>query len=187
MRQDKASMDAAARTRGVTLVELLMALTVFAILCALAAPTMQRLAARTRITTTQNDLVAALNQARLEAIDKDHSVMVCPSTDDSSCATGRHWDTGWLVADDRNRDGIPDDTPSSTGHAPGNIRIIASAGRHHVRFHPDGSAAGSNLTLVVCIAGRADAGGSSVVVSNVGRIRLGHPDAAAVTACAGSS
>ncbi|MEO9077767.1 MAG: GspH/FimT family pseudopilin, partial [Rhodanobacter sp.] len=47
--------------------------------------------------------------------------------------------------------------------------ISSSSGRRDVRFQPDGTASGSNITLVFCEPGSNTA--LSVLVSNSGRIR----------------
>jgi type IV fimbrial biogenesis protein FimT len=186
MRQNTASMDASAHRRGVTLIELLMTVALVAVLYAIALPSMGRLLARSAITSTEDDLVVALQQARLRAISDNGSVLACPSDDGLHCHATRHWERGWLVAEDRNHDGQPDRPPSLRGHPHPGIHILGSPGHWRIHFHADGAAAGSNLTLTLCDPAHATAGGDSIVVSNAGRIRHGKPSSIQLQACLGT-
>jgi len=63
------------------------------------------------------------------------------------------------------------------------LTILSSVGRHYVRFRPDGSARGSNITLPFCRVGNAEHA-LSVVVSNAGRVRGAPASASQVATCA---
>ncbi len=64
------------QARGFTLIELMVTLTVAAILLAIAVPSFTYLTVSSKLTTTANDLVAALNVARSEAIKRNTVVNV---------------------------------------------------------------------------------------------------------------
>lgn len=86
----KAGAPSAWRRAGFTLLELLVTLAVLAVIAAMAAPSFSNLINSSRLTGAANDLVAALQVARMEAIRRGVSVQLCPSTDGTSCA-GDDW------------------------------------------------------------------------------------------------
>ncbi|NKF23165.1 prepilin-type N-terminal cleavage/methylation domain-containing protein [Solimonas sp. C16B3] len=65
---------------GLTLVELVVTLAVAAILLAVAVPAYTNLMVSGRLTTTANDFVAALNQARAEAVRRNTTVIFCSNS-----------------------------------------------------------------------------------------------------------
>lgn len=171
------------RTRGFTLIELLLTLAVAAVLCALAAPPLGRMLAHGRVDSAQLRLVTAFHEARIHAVEARAPTLICPSRDGRHCSGSRRWGRGWLVAFDGDRDGKPDGAPLSRGRAAAGVTILGSRGRVRVRYQPDGTSPGSNLTLVVCDPAQPGAGTTGIVVSNAGRIRRGHPDRTAQAHC----
>ncbi|HET6632917.1 MAG TPA: GspH/FimT family pseudopilin [Rhodanobacteraceae bacterium] len=170
--------------KGFTLVELLFTLAVAGVLCVLAVPSFARLGARTRLDNVDNGMVAALHFARASAIQGGSAVLLCPSRDGRACSGASDWSIGWLVAADRNHDGVPDGRPLRRGAALGHgLRAVSSSGRRRVRYVADGSAPGSNLSIVVCQAGQADSA-RKIVVANSGRVRQGTPTDRQAAACA---
>ena len=166
-----------------TLIELLFTLAVAAILSMIAAPSLQRVLVHNRVIQTNNQLIRALNFARSQAVTHGVATILCPSDDGSRCAPGQDWQGGWLVAMDADHDFQPDSAPQRVfAGFPEGIRVHSSRGRLHVRYRPDGSSPGSNLSLIVCQASEPDTA-RSVVVSNAGRIRQGTASAAQAQAC----
>jgi len=101
---------------GFTMVELMVTIAVMAILAAVAVPSMQGILASSRLTSDANDVLAALNLARSEAIRLNRRVVFCrvggsvDSPDLSACLTsdpGGKW-TGWMVFGDSDADGVLD-------------------------------------------------------------------------------
>lgn len=68
------------------------------ILIGLAVPSFQVVFNSSRINTQANEFVAALQVARMEAVRRNARVVVCPSTNQTSCTGGNptSW-TGWLA------------------------------------------------------------------------------------------
>ncbi len=74
---------------GFTLLELLVALALFATLATIAVPSFARIIQENRVITTTNDYKIALSFARSEAVRRNQAVRLQP-------ATGG-WSTGWEV------------------------------------------------------------------------------------------
>ena len=85
---------------GMTLVELLFALALAAVLLSLAVPAYRGFTAESRLSSTTNLLVAHLNAARNEAVTRGEPVTVCVSVDESSCTDSTGWEYGWIMFTD---------------------------------------------------------------------------------------
>ena len=75
---------------GFTLVELMITIAVLAIVLAVAVPSFQGIINRNRLVSASNEVVAALQLARMEAIRRNGRVELCPSTNGTSCS-GSDW------------------------------------------------------------------------------------------------
>lgn len=85
------------KNSGFTLIELMVTLSIAAILMGIAVPSFQTTIKSNRIVTQTNQLVTALNLARSEAIKRGVQVTVCKSADRATCTTNGNWDQSWLV------------------------------------------------------------------------------------------
>lgn len=170
------------RQRGVTLIEQLMVLAIIGVLLGIAVPSLHQLMARNELQTAQTDFIAALQQARASAVTSGRRVVFCPSMDASHCAATTHWEHGWILGVDGDHDNQPDGVPQYTAGARAHLAIRSSAGRQLVRFQPDGTAGGSNLTLTFCHTDAA-APALNVIISNSGRVRGAAATSAQTAAC----
>lgn len=171
-------------SHGFTLTELMITLAIAGILAMLGAPAMGHLLARTQTSGTEVAIVNSLHHARSAAVMRNTRVVVCPSHDGLRCHVDDDWQRGWIVAEDADHDGQPD--PSSQildrfAALPSGARIVTSAGRREIAFHPNGNAAGSNVRFTICHANVA--GGQAVVIANSGRVRLAAAEPARLRAC----
>ncbi len=172
------------RQRGVTLIEQIMVLAIIAVLLGIATPPLRQLLGRNALRVAQNDFIAALHHAREAAVMSGKRTLFCPSRDGNRCSGGTQWERGWLLGRDGDGDDQPDDRPLHVGSGyDGKLIIRSSSGRQLVRFRPDGSARGSNITLLFCQPSNAkDA--LAVAVSMAGRIRGAPANAGQIASCA---
>ena len=75
---------------GFTLVELLITIAVLAVVLAIAVPSFRSVINRNRLVSASNEVVGALQLARMEAIRRNSRVEICPSTDGATCS-GSSW------------------------------------------------------------------------------------------------
>ena len=105
------------RSRGFTLIELVVVMTISAILVAAAIPSFIWLNARTRAANASNSLLASFELARSEAIRRNMNVSVCRVEDPTLAApvcssaavgaiAGDDWATGWVVFAKTSGDGL---------------------------------------------------------------------------------
>jgi type IV fimbrial biogenesis protein FimT len=86
---------------GFTLIELMVAVAILAVLVSLAAPSYHRLVIDSRMTAQANDFLTALHFTRSEAVKRYATVTMCKSSDGACCATSGTWAQGWIVFVDK--------------------------------------------------------------------------------------
>ena len=174
-------------SKGVTLVELIMVTAILSVLASVAYPAFADLRQAGAARSARSELTVAISQARSTAIMQRQNVIACPTSDHMRCSQDLHWQHGWLVFVDenRNREHDDDETLVASGQAfPAGTAVLSTRGRYQTRYQPDGTADGSNMTLTVCDR-RGTSKASSLVMNNSGRLRLGTPSPAqAAAACA---
>ena len=102
--------DATPRTRragGYTLVELLVVIIIIAIVSAVSFPAFREMVNSNRLTGAANEVVASLQIARAEAIRRNARVVICPSTNGTTC-NGGNW-ARHISFVDADRNGAADD------------------------------------------------------------------------------
>ena len=178
--------DHATKRLGFTLVELIFTLAVLAVLVSIGAPSLASFIQSTQSRSARSALIGSLNLARMTAVSAQRSVIVCPSADHARCDDSLAWQRGWIVFEDSNQNNKRDeDEPllEVVGVQPG-VAISSTAGRKYVRYRPDGSASGTDLTYTVCDR-RGPNAAAAIVVNNPGRVREIQPDPArAASVCA---
>lgn len=174
------------RLRGFTLIEALISIAILATLLTLAAPSWAGLFGRSQVGVARNALHAALSEARIAAVMRAAPVVVCPSFDQDACTRSSQWQVGWIAFVDLDHDMERDeDEPVLVvgQSSPAGVAVLGSSGRPRIRFQPDGSASGTNLSLTVCERASGSKAASQLVVSNAGRVRTGAPSPAQAAAC----
>ena len=101
-------LPAMKKVLGFTIIELMTVVAVLGVALAIGVPTMSDFLLNNRLVSDVNSLSSALTLARSEAIKQNQRVVVCASTDKSTCNAGSVWETGWIVFVDRNANLLPD-------------------------------------------------------------------------------
>jgi type IV fimbrial biogenesis protein FimT len=118
------------RVRGITLIELMVVVSLVAVLATLAAPAFRDFAIRNRSAAMANDFVGTVMRARNEAVSRNTCVVVCRSaltTAPPQCATGSaDWRIGWMA--------FVDTTCAATNNAPADADVFMTAGPFDAQF-----------------------------------------------------
>ncbi len=159
------------RQRGISHVELMIAVALVAILSVTALPGVGRMMDRNKIMGTRHQLLTDLNFARNTAINSYRRVVICPSSNQQTCNGDTNWRDGWIIFQDFDADHQRDQAENILQVGELNDSITVTSGqRKHFRFYPDGTAPGSTGSLFMCIEGEPEMG-QRLVISNVGRVR----------------
>lgn len=185
-------IDRSPRTRvgGFTLIELMVAIVVAAILLAIAVPSFETTLNSGRLATASNELLVSLQTARIEAIRYNNRTSVCLSrnagTANPTCAPAAATDaTGWITFVDLNRNGTFEATDRllRATTVPANMRVLASSNvpsQVRVTYRADGfarNAAGTGLltgAIDLCLPTRRP-------LENVRRVAIGTGSRIAIT------
>ncbi len=143
--------------KGFTLVELAITLAVLAVLMGIAAPLFTGVSNGNRMTSNANEMVAALQIARSEAIRRNVRTTLCQSANGSTCSNATPWQ-GWIIFADANGNDVADaDEIVRVGNIETPVQVIPSSNvtNSRITFRADGLAyAGNNLleaNMRVCI------------------------------------
>ena len=163
---------------GFTLIELMVTVSVAAILLTVGVPSFREVIRSNRLSTCANEFVATLNLARSEAIKRGMRVSVRK--------TGSSWESGWEVfSDDKKGSGNygikdgSDETIRLSGSLPAGytLRPNTNSFTNFISFKPSGQST-SFGSFVLC--DNLDGNGIPepytarlIVVDSVGRVRLG--------------
>ncbi len=98
------------KSAGFTLIELIVTVSIVAILMSIAVPSFKNMIDSNRLSTGTNELVSAFILARSEALKRSQNVTVCTSTNSTTCAGAGNDDfgQGWIVFQDCNNNGTID-------------------------------------------------------------------------------
>jgi type IV fimbrial biogenesis protein FimT len=159
---------------GLTLIELVVAIAVLAILVTWAVPGFQTMTARNEVAAEVMRLKTALALARNTAVTRRTTIAVCPlpSPDGTTC-TFVDWSHPLIVVDGQ--------APSGDLSGVDRLKVLEGSTGPSVTFNRDypiryqatGWARGHNGTFEIC--GRQGEG-VKVIVSNMGRVRVGEAD-----------
>jgi prepilin-type N-terminal cleavage/methylation domain-containing protein len=156
---------------GKTLLELLIALSIFAILFTGVIPSAQSLYIQHRITAELNLMSSYIQLARINAIEQHTSVTLCPSPDYKSCDTS-DWSLPKMLFFDGNANNERDnDEPIYYAGEWLSRSLMMKGPDRTIRFFEDGAVA-STATVIVCYQDNAPRYSKAVIVSLQGRVRL---------------
>jgi type IV fimbrial biogenesis protein FimT len=142
------------KLRGFSVIELMTAVALAAILLTLAIPSFTSFLNSNRVTSQANELLTTFQLARMEAIRRNGRVVVCSSSDGTTCAAGTAW-SGWITYVDIAGDGFTATDPviqKNALSAPTSGTANAAVG-NEVVFRSDGFARTSTGALLDGIVG----------------------------------
>ena len=159
---------------GFTLIELMVTLSIAAILLTVGIPSMSDFIANNKITSQSNILVSFLQNARMEAVKTNRTTQVCVENNAStnSC-DGSDWSTGLKLWSDKDNDNSVDanEVIRFYNESPGDITIIAAgfANSDYIEYQATGIS-DSTGTFDVCDAGRSGEAGARITINSTGRV-----------------
>ena len=171
-------MDGHRARAGFSLIELLVALAVVAIVLTWGSPSLRNSTLNARRAAAVNAFMHTLYSARSESLSHVQFVSVCPSPDQKQCSANRDdWAAGWISFVNKDHDQPAHVDPGErvlTRHAAvAGVRILAN--RESLVFRHD-SFTGTTATFFFCDE-RGGAFARAVIVSQTGRPRLSESDA----------
>lgn len=165
--------------RAFTLIELIVALALAVTVLTLGVPSFRDLIRNNHFLTKVDELVAALQLTRSEAVERGVRVTLCKSADGTTCAADGGYDQGWIVFVDPNNNGAIDANEKMvrvfegmsagagvtlTGNTPV-ARYVSYTADGVARFASGAFQAG---TLTACMPPKA----RRIVISSVGRVKV---------------
>jgi len=101
------------KKNGFTLIEVMVTVSIAAILISIAVPSFKTLFKNNRVTAGTNEFVAALILARSEALKRNNNVSICASDNQQTCSGNTDFAKGWIVFMDCDQDGNIDNGAAS--------------------------------------------------------------------------
>lgn len=162
---------------GATLLELLVAVAVAAVLLGTGVPALRGLVLDARLASATNALVHAVHLARQAAWHRARDVVVCRSTDGARCAAPGDWSSGWIVFENRDGDDPPAvDATEPLLHVTGPLGPARIGSNRRAYVLRPWALRATNGTVVFCDE-RGVAAARAVIVSYTGRPRVSRRQA----------
>lgn len=171
----------------------MVTLAVGAILLALAAPNLSDFVKNNRITTTTNDLLAAIRLTRSETLKRGNPVILCrsgnPTAATPTCGgTAKTYTSGWIIYENLNSDlaynAGTDVLVSVHPAVGGGVEITSNSwGNNYLHFAADGTLDEGGLPAYAVCDDRGEAYGRIIVVALTGRARAFPTTTTGATTC----
>ena len=169
---------------GFTLIEMLVVITISAVLLGIGVPSMKSFLERNAVSGQVNALLGTLALARSEAVKRNGPVTICrsdnaESNDTPSCASsGNNWKSGWIAFLDRNGNGAYDPAQGDVlisvqgPFGDNNSGGISKNATNTLRFRNTGLLVGVGTTFTFESASKTPDRRRCIAVSATGRARV---------------
>jgi len=161
------------KARGFTIIELMIAIAILAVLITVVAPSFIEVIENNRIQTQTENMFRSLSLARSEAIKRNQSAVICKSSSGTSCTTSGNWEQGWLIYADEDGDGTLDtgeDVLHTFGALPSGYTLRTNAYDNKATYRSDGTISQQGSFFVCDPDGETDKG-RKITISSTGRPR----------------
>jgi type IV fimbrial biogenesis protein FimT len=165
---------------GYTLIELMVVVSIVAILGAVAVPALTETRQAMARKSATSALMVSLQWARFEALQRGARMVVCKSSDGIQCAQSGNWDQGWIVFQDANSNAVVDGSElvlQRQGAVAGVRMVGDNAVGKYVSFDSMGASIYNNNafqsgTFTACAVSGRPVESRKIVVSKGGRVRI---------------
>lgn len=165
--------------RGFTMIELMVVISIIAILTALATPTFTPILERWRVRQSMEEMTATLYFARSEGVKRGGGVVIAKRPNSGTCtsaSTNAEWGCGWTVFADSNGDGTQNagEPTLQTAPAPNKTDVMLPGNGGKITVDRWGAFNGMSATAVTLTpTGKtlSDPAASVICVSSGGRVR----------------
>ena len=161
-------------SKGFTLIEFVIALSIVAILAGVAIPSYSKFVAKSEQATMMSNFMLAINKGKQFSQLYRKRIALCPSADLQQCTGGLEWQNGYLVFVDLNEDRILDANEKvlkALKENASHVKIQTSVGRKKLSYYPWGESPGSNATVRFCAEDEVIPG-KAIIISNKGETRF---------------
>lgn len=170
--------------QGFTAIELMVVVSIIAVLAALAGPSFAQMIESWRVRDATESLRSTLLFARSEAIKRGGQIAIHKlpnNTNGCTTASGtRDWDCGWNVCEDTNNNGTcnASEPVLQRVDAPSKVQISRTGGGASIKLNRWGLVDGTWLgfSLVPLDKGTSHPGARGLCMSSGGRIRIVPPE-----------
>lgn len=162
-----------AQQQAFTLLELMVTLSIVAIVMAIAVPNMSQFVKNDRLTSYTNTLISDLMLARGKAVQRNQPTIVCASNNQTSC-TNTNFKDGWIAGIDIDNDGTlsnADELIRVQNAISGDIDYVDN-GLNLILFDSRGFAPNSSGQISIC-DNRGVNKAKSISISPTGRTSRG--------------
>ena len=158
---------------GFTLVEVLVVLSITAIILGAATPSFMNIVANNRVASASSELVIALNLAKSEAVRSGMTTVLCTSQTGNQCNDAASWSDGLVLFQDNDNNGSVSNNERVIKVIPASDNNLefayGTANINNINFSPNGQI---NLNGRFCFKNSYEEENSrAVVITQVGRIR----------------
>ena len=170
----------AARAGGFTLIELMITISIVAVIAMIGIPAMGDFILNNRIRSQSGDLMLQLVHARSEAMRTASRVTICPGTSGGCADSTSEWESGWVAFIDTNTNAALDtgETIVSISAAlDGNNTLRSAVFSTYISFRYDGSSAdtsgaGQAGSFALCDSRGFGNDARAIVITVTGRIKV---------------